>query len=282
MHRSVAGLALAVVLAADAALAAANPSQDVARARGEFDQGNYKDVIGLLVPQLYPKPLIGDEGELKEARYLLAEAYFFSDQREKSEEQFVALLFIDPTFRLDPVLEDPDVYGFFEDIRKKRKTELEEIERIKREAAAAAARPKTQIIIERELHDTSILPNFIPLGYGQFRNGDRRMGYVFLISEGVLFGTSLGLFLAQAIQYGVPSMYPREDESALITRQAIQVGTGGLGLLIYGIGVVHAIYSMKPSIVETRREIPIEKPKTSFVVPLLTPDTVGVGVTWEF
>jgi len=273
---------MAVVLSLSMSAAAANPSQDVARARGEFNQGNYKDVIGLLVPQLYPKPRISDD-ELKEARYLLAEAYFFSNQQDKAEEQFVALLFIDPTFTLDPVLEDPKVYGFFEAIRSERKDQLEELERLRREAAAAAARPKTQIIIDREHHDTSILPNLIPLGYGQFRNGQRRWGYVFLISEGVLFGTSLGLFLAQAIQYGFPtSMYPPEDRSALLTRQVIQVGTGGVGLLIYGIGVLHAIYNMKPAIVETRREVPIEKPKTTFVVPYLTPDTVGVGVTWEF
>jgi hypothetical protein len=284
VYRAVIGALLALVGVLSPTVAAANPSQDVARARGEFNQGNYKQVIELLVPQLYPKPLIAEEKELKEARYLLAESYFFVDQRDKSEEQFVALLFIDPSFKMEVVLEDPEIYGFFTNIRNERKEELEQLERIKAEAAAAAARPKTQIITDRVIRERSMITNFLPFGAGQFANGHRTKAYVFMGSQMVFGGASLAIFAYQAFQYGVPSTVPKSEADAVRQMQIFQVGFGALFLISYGWSVLDAFYNQRPKVVETSREIPIEKekPRTTFVVPLLTPDSAGVGVMWEF
>jgi hypothetical protein len=283
VHRTLVGAAIAVSIAIPATVAAANPSQDVARARGEFNQGQYRAVIELLVPQLYPKPRIGDKDELKEARYLLAEAYFFSNQLEKAEEQFTALLFLDPTTSLDPVLEDPAVYGFFESIRSKKKAELEELLRLQREAEAAAAAPKFQIVVDRTVISRSAGTNLIPLGAGVFANGNRTRGWIYLVSQSVFATTWALAFGAQALQYGIPSKVPRDEADTVRLMQGVQIFSGSLFVLLYAASVIDAYANQTPRIIETRREVPIEKPKkTSLVVPLLTPDAVGVGVTWEF
>ena len=45
--------------------------------------------------------------------------------------------------------------------------------------------------------------NFVPFGAGQFQNGQRRKGWLFLGIEGGLAAISLGAFLTNFALYGI-------------------------------------------------------------------------------
>lgn len=273
-----------------AGVAGASPSHELARARAEFDRGDYKTVISTLAPQLYPRLLIRDEKELLEAHYLLAVAYFYTEQPEQARREFTALLYIDPAHTLDPVVESPEVYAFFEGIKGDLKTKLEDLKRQKEREAEARRRPSREVLVTRTVHDRSPWENFIPFGVGQFRNGQTRKGVFFLAAQLATGGTSLGLFVAQAVQYGIPSRgVPLDDINGLRTRQVVQIGAGGLFLLLYGWSVIDAFANQKPRVEETREERPIQPqsfapaPAPPFVIlPIAAPGAAGVSLEWTF
>ena len=261
--------------------AAANPTQDLARARSQFERGQYQKVVELLAPQLYPHTLLRDDDELKEAHYLLAVAEFFLDHRDKSRQEFVALLYLDPQKELDPAVESPEVYAFFEGVKGELRQKLEELKRQKEKAEADKNKPAQERVITRTVTEPSPIGNFVPFGYGQFRNGQPGKGAFFLTAEALSGGTSLFLFTFQAVQYGIPSKVPSEDKDLVRTIQITQIVTGGLFLIIYGWGVIDSFAYQKPKVVEQRTERPIES--RLHILPIVTPDgTVGVGATWRF
>jgi hypothetical protein len=264
-----------------AGAAAANPSQDLARARSQFERGQYQKVVDALAPQLYPRALLREEDELKEAHYLLGVAQFFLDRRDKARQEFVALLYLDPRKELDPAVESPEVYAFFEGVKGELKLKLEELRREKDKAEADKNKPSREVVITRTITEPSPIGNFVPFGYGQFRNDQPAKGTFFLVSETLTGGASLFLFTFQAVQYGIPSKVPPDDKDLVRTIQITQIITGGLFLIFYGWGVVDSFAYQKPKMVEERHERPIES--RAYILPMVTPDgAVGVGATWRF
>jgi len=266
--------------------AAANPSTDLARARSEFDQGQYQTVVDTIAPLLYPRTLIRDEKELIEAHYLLGVAYFYTDRKDFARRELTALLYVDPTYKLDPVVESPEVYAFFEGIKGELRDKLEELRRQKEKEAEAKRRPSREVLVTRVVRDRSPWENFLPFGVGQFRNGQKVKGWAFLAGQLAFGGASLGLFVAQAVQYGIPSRgVPLSDIDALRTRQVVQIGTGAVFLLLYGWSVIDAYTNQKPKVEETREERPItelDRPPP-LIVPWVSPDGGGgVVLTWTF
>src|SRR5262249_2690658 len=151
--------------------------------------------------------------------------------------------------------------------------------------------PPREVLIERTIHEKPpAIGNFVPLGYGQFRNGQKGKGVFFLVSEAILGGTSLGIFTYQAVTYGIPSRYSTGEADTLKPLQVVQVATGGLFLVVYGVGVYDAFANQRPEIVEEKRSErplaplpPPAKPKASFnIVPLLSPEAVGLGAVGRF
>jgi hypothetical protein len=259
------------------------PSQKLARARAEFERGEYKKVADTLEPELLPTPSLREKDELTEAYYLVAVSFFYARKQDRARQWFTALLFLDPTYELNSATESPEVYAFFEGVRKELSRTLAELERQKREEEAERLRPKTQIIVERTIVEPSPWSNFVPFGYGQFRNGQPGKGAFFLVSEAALGGASLALFTYQAVSYGIPSRYdptiPGEADK-LETLQIVQITTGAAFLALYGWQVVDAFVNQRPRVTTKRSEVPIEK--TSLVVPLATPDAVGAAWVWRF
>jgi hypothetical protein len=265
----------------------ATPSRELARARAEFDRGQYQTVVETLGPQLYPRMLIRDEKELIEAHYLLGVAYFYTDRPDQARRELTALLYVDPTYTLDPVVESPEVYAFFEGIKGELRGKLEELRKQKEKEAEARRRPSREVLVTRVVRDRSPWENFVPFGVGQFRNQQSRKGWFFLASQLASGGTSLGLFVAQAVQYGVPSRgVPLSDLDGLRTRQVVQIGAGAVFLLLYGWSVIDAFANQKPRVEETREERPISI--TDVPPPLIVPwisvtgDGGGLAFTWTF
>ncbi len=286
MRRRLALLCLLLVLPGGVVSAA--PTQSLARARAEFERGEYKKVVATLTPEV---SLLSDEADLKEAHYILGVSYFYTKNRDLARQEFTALLYLDPSHELDKLTESPEVYAFYDSLKREMQDKLEAI-RLQREREEEAKRqPLREVVIERTVRESSAWGNFVPFGYGQFRNGQPAKGVFFLVAESLLGGTSIALFGHQAVTYGIPSHYPPDfsdaDRSALRTRQIVQVGAGGLFLVTYIWGVIDAFTNQKPHVTETRSERPIAPaPAPTSRVPLITPvvgpEGVGLGATWRF
>lgn len=255
--------------------AAATPTEELARARAQFERGEYKLAAGLLEPLLYPPdnapPLLQAEEDLKEAHYLLGVSYFFLKRLAESGNELAALLYLDPDHKLDPVIELPAVYAHFESVRKRLARDLEDLRRKKEEEAA---RRRTEgVIVERTVTHRNPFWNFVPLGAPQAQLGRKGWSRFFLVTQGLLGGASLALFSYQGFKYGFisPSAPPAEDIDTLQTIQAFQIGTGAAFFAVYAWGVVDAYAHDAPK-VTTRR---------SFTVGP-GPGTTGLGLSWEF
>lgn len=282
-----------LVTASGAAGAAPSPSFQLARARAEFERGDYQKVAVSLAPELYPKNKIMNIDELKEAHYLLGCSYFFLNRQDLARQEFTALLFLDPAHDLDPAIDPPSVYAFFQTLKANLAQQLRMMEATRK----VDTPPSKEVLIERTVREPApAISNFVPLGYGQFRNGQKSKGVFFLVAETLTGGTSITLFTYQALKYGVPTRYSGAEASTLTSLHIAQVATGGAFLILYGVGVYDSFVNQRPVLEEKRTErpltptsgstpgsIPSSVPKTSWnIVPLLSPDMLGLGAMGRF
>jgi len=130
---------------------------------------------------------------------------------------------------------------------------------------------------------------------------------VFLSSEAVLGGVSLGTFIYQLAKYGAGGLsirVPRDpaERTSFERLRVIQVGTGIMFWVVWGTGVIHAYAHQKPPVLTKppRYEIiddpskidvidPAPQKRSSgarapqtYVSPYVTPDGAGIALTWEF
>lgn len=285
----VVALALGLGLLSAPGRARGAPSVDVRRARGEYERGNYEKTAAILHQLLYVEKAALPEAELIEAHKLLGISYFFLDQPEKAREEFSALLYIDPDYELDPVIEDAAVVAFFDTLKRELRNELADIRRKRALDEAKKQQPK-QVLIVSEVKEPNGIVNWIP-GAGQFRNGQPKKGWAFVIADTALLGTSAALFTYQALKYGVPGRLPRDPSEidTIRTLQVVQIGTGALGIVVYLWGVLDAygnqrtVHRYRPATEKEMRQLNLGTGAgAARVVPFWTPDAVGLGATWEF
>lgn len=251
-------------------LAATNPGDDFERGRNAFVRGEYRRAIGLLHPLLYPELRLDSEEEVVQTHRMLGVAYLFESQPEQARREFRKLLELAPDFHLDPYLESPRVVEFFQGVVREQRAELGDIEaRLKKREAELAKKP-TGGMIERRIERHAYALNFLPFGSGQFQNGNRKKGWLFLATESALAATSVAAFTANFAAYGVrpyrgcldpvtpqpdgsPGVCPddridhaSENFSRNLTR--VQVVSGGLFLATAIWGIVDAIRNFRSEV----------------------------------
>src|SRR4029079_9277025 len=113
-------------------------------------------------------------------------------------------------YRFDPLLDPQRVVDFFNSVlreeeatiadfeRRRRQREQDAADKRLRDAALLRLPPK---IVRYERHSFAV--NFIPFGAGQFQNGERRKGWLFLGAEAVLGAVSVGAFATNLGLYGL-------------------------------------------------------------------------------
>jgi hypothetical protein len=111
------------------------------------------------------------------------------------------------------------------------------------DAIVAARRRAPPTIVRYERH--SFVINFVPFGAGQFQNGQRRKGWLFLGAEAVLGAVSVGAFATNLGLYGLapqrrcldpqpvgvacpPGSIDHSQEDASNTLVGVQVVSGAL------------------------------------------------------
>jgi hypothetical protein len=257
-------LFVCVVIAA--ALAQQPPAVSFDRGRTAFERGEYSRSIEILRPLLYPEIRLDTEGQVVQAHRMLGVAHLFDKQNDLAAQEFRKLLQLRPDYRFDPLLDPPQVVDFFNGVLHGYEEELNRIEARRRQAARdreAVLSPRGgPEVIERHVVHNSFSINFIPFGAGQFQNGERAKGWVFLLSEAALAGVSVGALTTNFALYGfrphrtcLPQMptdpsepckidHTDEDNSKLLTR--VQVISGGLFFATAAWGIADAIWHYRP------------------------------------
>jgi hypothetical protein len=249
----------------------ATPREAFDRGRTAFGRAEYRRAIEILHPLLYPEVLLDSEGEVVQAHRMLGVAYLFQNLPDEARREFHKLLELRPDYRFDPLLDPQQVVDAFNAVVKEEETEIASFEtrRRQRDQELAARRlreerlrPAVTTVLRYERHLYGL--NFIPFGAGQFQNGQRRTGWLFLGAETGLAAVSVGAFATNLALFGlhphrkclVPLLpdpvtnmastcpvdeidHSQEDTSRTLLR--IQVVSGGLFFAAAIWGVVDAI-----------------------------------------
>lgn len=172
---------------------------ELKRAKDRFEFGAYSEAAGALRQLLATSPVLTD-AETIDAYRMLGIAEFQLGDQLGARAAFVNLLSVDPDYALDPFLVPPAVVEFFDSVKKghepalaplrERRRELREQQRLADEArrrllAEEQTRmgpPGKVVRVEQRYY----LFNWMPLGAGQFQNGDRAKGTAILAGQVVL------------------------------------------------------------------------------------------------
>jgi len=169
-------------------LALAAPPE-LKRARDRLEFGAWADAAGAIRQLLAKSPQLPDADAVDAYRILGIAEYNLGDQ-DQSRSAFVNLLARDPDYALDPFLVPPAIVEFFDRVKREnepslgplraRKREAKEQERLAEEARRkllaeeqARAGPPTKVI---RVQERLYIINWMPLGAGQFQNGQPSKG----------------------------------------------------------------------------------------------------------
>ena len=308
---------LGLVAAMATALFAAGPTGPVPgtpAARDAFDRGRtafgraeYARAIEILHPLLYPEVILESDGEIVQARRMLGVAYLFENKPDDARREFRKLIELRPDYRFDPLLDPQRVVDFFNGVVKEEEATIAAAEKLRRErekriaderrrAAELLRMPPTVVRYERH----SFAVNFVPFGAGQFQNGQRRKGWLFLGAEAVLGAVSVGAFATNLGLYGLAphrkcndaqSMgsecplgsidHGQEDTSRALL--GVQVVSGGLFWAVAIWGVIDAIYYHQPEVpLPDGAKVGRAPAPTSLGGARLTFSPNGLGAVWAF
>lgn len=256
-----------IALFAAVLLAATPQSPDLKRARDRFEFGAWADAAGTVRAWLGEHPDASGPDAIEAYRMLGISEFKLGDLGQ-ARSAFVSLLSLDPDYALDPFLVEPKVVEFFDQVKherepalaplRERRRALEEQRRLAEEAQKrllseelARTGPATKVI---RVQDRIYLFNWLPLGAGQFQNGDRAKGTAIAAAEVVFGATNLAaiLFHNQIAQDPArrcsPSQptgcrqppYTDADRTLLSRIDVVKYVSAGLFWAVYAYGVVDA------------------------------------------
>jgi hypothetical protein len=264
---------LCAMLATTLALAA--PSVDeLDRGKTAFGRAEYARAIGILRPLLYPELRLDSEAEIVQAHRMLGVAHLFENQPDEARREFRKLLEIRPDYRFDPLMDPPRVVEFFNGVLKEEESEITALEARRKQRDVDLAARRQREADERcaaqklPYARSSFGINFLPFGAGQFQNGQRRKGWLFLGVEAALGAVSVGALATNFALFGVSprrrcldpptsdiSTQPRacanidhSEEALSRNLLRVQVASGALFFVAAAWGIVDAIRNFRPMI----------------------------------
>jgi len=258
------------------ALAVVAAPTELKRARDRFEFGAYADCAGTLRKYLATDPPLADDQAVDAYRMLGISEYHLGDIAA-ARAAFVNLLSFDPEFALDAFLVPPPIVDFFDRVKREsepalaplreRRRELREQQRLAEEARRrllaeeqARSGPPTKLV---RVQERVYLFNWLPLGAGQFQNGDRAKGTAIAAGQMVAGLVNLGAIvvhnqladdrsrLCTSSQPGCSRPPYTDSDRALFARvDAVKYGSAALFWVLYAFGVWDAHRNFVP-VVET-------------------------------
>ena len=256
-----------IPLLAAVLLLAAPQSPDLKRARDRFEFGAWADAAGTVRAWLADHPDASGPDAI-EAYRMLGIAELKLGDLPQARAAFVSLLSVDPDYSLDPFLVEPKVVEFFDQVKRERepalaplrerRRALEEQRRLAEEAQKrllseelSRSGPPTKVI---RVQERIYLFNWLPLGAGQFQNGDNAKGTAIAAAEVVLGATNLAAILLHNQIAQDPSRrcspsaptgcrkppYTDADRALLDRIDVVKYVSAGLFWAVYAYGVIDA------------------------------------------
>jgi tetratricopeptide (TPR) repeat protein len=258
-------LMLALVLAAP---------PELKRAKDRFDFGAYADAAGALRQLLAGTPNLTQQESLDAYRMLGISEYQLGDRRA-ARAAFVNLLSVDPDFALDAFLVPPPIVEFFDAVKKEHEQALAPLRERKRELAEQqrlADEAKRRLLLEEQvrtgpptkivrIEERVYLFNWLPLGAGQFQNGDRAKGTAIAAGQ-LVFGlvnvaaivvhSQIAEDRTRTCVAGQPGCsrppYSDSDRNLLDQLDFVKYASAGLFWALYAYGVLDAHRNFVPRI----------------------------------
>ena len=288
---------LALAVAASPALA--TPSEELARANKAFRAGEFQLALEKYNALVRPNIQLANSNDLVEAYVNLGVCRVETGDFDGAKSEFEKALEIDPNKQLDPlIVTNKRAIELFDDTkadirtRKERdaakRREFEEQERLRKLRESLIG-----------VKDNPYWLNFLP-PFAQFQNGQYTKGVLLGVAELGTLSASVGIWYYLVNRYGIRSEHVPPGEGPRVRRlQLIEIGTGVAFLGLWVIGVIdgHRYYKsqtrteideslLPPELRDLGKKPPRKPNKTSLlqrlhIAPMLTPDSVGIGIGWE-
>lgn len=276
-------------------------------ARNAFEAGAYEEAATRFNALLDRN--IDNDALIIETHKYLGVCYIFLEDEQNAESEFLSLLNMDPDFKLDPLVFPIDVVDFFTSVQRKHSLRLEKIARAKNRAEEERKkaelkkrqeeieRLRTNVYYEKKIIKHSKLVAMMPFGAGQFQNGHRKKGIVFLSSELFLVTSSIVTYaLHESLRtHASTPFYSTQtikeyERLETVYRISNLASVGALSVMVL-VGIVDSIYHFKPQTVEwhkvDEKDIPKKlqqkhKKTTAFVTPFFERSAAGLGAIGFF
>lgn len=296
-------LAAWLVLVLAAPHASADEQSDVAKARAAYEAKNYDDADRRLWALLNPETgTLRDPGLRTQARMYWAATMLAKKNTQDASKIFETLLLDDPSFEPDPLSFPGDVIDAFIDTRKRI---VDKINAAKAEQARQAAERKAREeeekrraaerlrLLERLATEEKVTEHhsrwvaLIPFGVGQFQNGQKVLGWVFLGTEAAcLVGAAVAFPFyvynrgrALALVGSNPDADPLKSYRDRANTASLVNGVLNLSAAVVAVvGIVHAEVTFAPDPVEVRKR-PL--PPMGGGAPVIAPTTGGAVFGWQ-
>jgi len=285
---------------------AADEFDDFARARNAYEAGEYAVAVERFLTLLSGEPR--NPAIVLESQKLLGVSYLFVGDHEAAEAALLKLLTLSPDFELDPMVFPIEVIDFFTEVKARNDERLAALARARaaedkarrlaeeERRLAEIERLKRNVYLERSVERRSLLVALMPLGIGQFQNGEPLKGALFLGGELLLGATALTTFalhesLRSRAAKPFESAEDREAHESLEAglRIANQVSLGVLAAVVTA-GVIDSLVNFERESIAWQpveeREVPDHlRPgggtRIRFI-PLAGEKSVGVGASGSF
>jgi tetratricopeptide (TPR) repeat protein len=313
-----------------------SPDPEVAKLKTDFEYAKYEEILKRATDRINRGNLT--EEELIEIHKYAGLSAFYLKKMPEAQRHLEALIQLDPDYSLDPFTVPPSAIEYFMKLRRERASQLQIIreerrlraERSRREAEererarreAEEQRRRLQELSVRTVETQSYLVNFVPFGAGQFQQHRNRVGVILAATEGVLAVTSIIAYLAyngqirqRSTQVDTPQFVfieqgiPLDRKPEATVWRNLKYISGGAFWLVYGIGVVDALYHHRDQIetlsmpangpqppltqfpgpprssierVEGRRRAPEPPPVTPHAYLFPVPGGAGAGLSLTF
>ena len=290
---------LAILLASTTA--SAGPSDELDKARLAFRQKDCASAMPKLKDVLYPTERLADRDELFEARAMLGACLADNGEGSDAKAEFERALQLKPKEPLDPLFYSDRARRLFDDTKAdldNRAKKDEELRKLQQQREALEAYRKSL----RVYKTTPYSVNFLPFGLNQRETTGSTLKFA-LVGTGqvVTLGTSVGIWYYLVNKYGFRSdRVPPDDAVGVRRLQGLEIAAGAGFFLLYAYSVWDSVRHYEPqqrvegdddllqkALDDPNAPKPAPKPapKTSLrdvhVLPMLTPDGVGVGLGWE-
>ncbi len=236
---------------------------ELKRAKDRFEFGAYAEAAGTLRQLLAGSPHLTDV-EAVDAYRMLGIAEYQLGDKLAARAAFVNLLSFEPDYALDPFLVPPPIVEFFDAVKKEHEptlAPLREQRRELREQQRAADEARRRLLVEEQartgvpgkivrVEERVYLFNWLPLGAGQFQNGDRAKGAAIAAGQLVLglVNVSAIVFHNQIAQDRTRTCisgqagcsrppYSDSDRTLLSQIDTVKYVSAGLFWAVYGYGV---------------------------------------------